>query len=256
MKKVNEQKKKLLEELINDIKNSKTVMIVSIENVPSLQFQRAKKELKDIARLKVIKKTILTRALNKITSEKKGIDKLNEKTDGNFAILFSDKDAFEISADLNKGKQPAKAKAGQKAPEEIVVEAGPTDLPAGPAISQLSQFGIKAGVEGGKIAIKEKKVIAKKGETITQPMAELLSTLDITPFSVGVLPRAAYDSTNSKIYLDINVDPEVALEKLKEFSSEALGLAMKIEYLCKDTVKFILAKASNEVDMLSKNLKN
>ena len=253
---VPEKKKKLVTDLVNLMKKSNTVMLLSIEGIPSDQFQRTKKDLKDIAQLKVVKKKIITLAFKEADSSKKGIESLTKKAEGNFAILFSEKDAFEIAAILNQHKKPAKARAGQIAPEDIIIEAGPTDIPAGPALSELSKLGLKATIESGKIAIRERKVVAKKGEKISKDAATALTSLEISPFYISLKPTTAYDSKSGKVYNEINVDPEMILKELQEAASKSLGFAVSINYLCKETIKQLIITASNEAGMLSQNLKN
>ena len=63
--KVSEKKIKLLEEVVGMINKYNTVMIALIENLTSDQFQKMKKILSDKLKIKVIKKTIVLRALEK-----------------------------------------------------------------------------------------------------------------------------------------------------------------------------------------------
>ncbi|MEM1535765.1 MAG: 50S ribosomal protein L10 [Candidatus Pacearchaeota archaeon] len=250
------KKKKLLQQLLDLFKKSRTAMIISIQNISSSQLQKTKKELKDIAIIKVVKKSLIKRALQEAEQEKKGISGLIEGIEENYALLFSEKDAFEIAAILNKNKIPTKAKPNQIAPQDIVLEAGLTDLPAGPALSEIAKLGVKASVEEGKIAIKETKVIVKKGEKVTEEVASILSTLEINPFSLSLKPLIAYDLKELKLYKNIEVDPEKAIQEIKESFVKANALAFAINYICKETIKALIIKAFNNALVLSKNLKN
>jgi len=253
-KKVPEKKKQLLKELVELMKKYNTIMVISIGNIPSIQFQRTKKDLKADTVFKVVKKNMAKRALEAISKEKEKITQLEDKLEKNFVLLFTNKDAYEIAAIFNKGKIPAKAKPGQVAPTDIILKEGPTDLPVGPAITELSKMGIKSGVDGGKIAIKETKTIVKEGETITPAVASLLSSLEITPFFLSLKPMAAYNTKEKAVYFEIDVDSEKTLKDLKELESKALAFALFIDYPCKETIKFILAKANNEFNTLSQKL--
>ncbi|MEM4703165.1 MAG: 50S ribosomal protein L10 [Candidatus Pacearchaeota archaeon] len=237
-----EEKKKLVKDLINHIKEYDTIMIVSIEGIPSSQLQKIKKEIKDIAILKVCRKKLVEKAFNEACSEKKYITKMLEKNQGNYAVLFSNKDAFEIALILQKNKIFAKARAGQIAPQDIVLEAGPTDLPP-PAISEVAKLGVKASIEEGKIFIKETKQLVKKGEKIPETIANTLGALEIAPFSITLKVLAAYDSKSEKVYFNLNVSPEQVLQDLKESSLKAFEFALTINYICKETIKNLLAKA-------------
>ena len=247
---VSELKKRTVNELNDLLKGSKTVLIASIKDIPASQFQEIGKRLRGKATIKVPKKNLIFRALDSTDNEE--AKKLKNQILDNVAILFSDLDSFELASELIENKRPAKAKPGQEAPEDIEIPAGPTDLVPGPAISELGALGIKIQIEGGKISIKEPKIIAKKGEKISPGAADIMSKLDIKPFTIGFVPLAAFDSKEGKLYLNIKIDREETLQKLKQAFSKALPFAIEIEYICKDTIGFLLQKAERNAKALEK----
>ena len=187
-----ERKLKTVKELVDLIKNKKTVLIASIKNLPASQFQEIGKKLRGKAIVKVPKKNLIFRAIDE--SGNTNAEKIKEQIEDSSAILFSDLDSFELAGELLKSKTPAKAKAGQEAPFDISVEAGPTELVPGPAISELGSLGIQIQIENGKINIKEEKVIAKEGSKISQGAADIMAKLDIKPFSIGFIPLSGFDT--------------------------------------------------------------
>ncbi len=240
-KKIPEKKIKEVSELAELIKKKKTIVIVSIKNIPASQYQEIVKILRKKAIVKVPKKSIIFRALD--ASGNEAVKKIKGHIEESSAILFSDIDAFELSADLVTKKIPAKAKAGQESPGEIIVQAGPTDLTPGPAISELGALGIKIQIEKGKISIKEPKIIARKGEKISAAAADLMGKLDMKPFTIGFVPLAAFDIKEGKLYLEINIDKEGITNQLKETFSKVLPFTVEIGYPTKETIKFIIGKA-------------
>ncbi|MFH1326767.1 MAG: 50S ribosomal protein L10 [archaeon] len=252
------RKLKEVDALNNLIKNKKTILIASIKNIPASQFQEIGKKLRGIAIVKVPKKNLIFRAID--SSGNKIMDSLKEQITESVALLFSDLDSFDLAAELIKNKSPSKAKAGQEAPEDIEIPEGPTELVPGPAISELGALGIQIQIEKGKIHIKEARVIAKKGKKITQAAADLMGKLDIKPFSIGFLPIAAFDTQQGKLYLNINIDPESTIKDLKENFGKALAFAVEIEYICEDTIKFLISKAGSHEkafdNLLAKNVVN
>lgn len=249
---VSEVKKKTVVELAKLIKENNTILLVSIDGVSSALFNQTKRKLKaDGVATKVVKKKLIDLALEKVKAEKSGIEELEKYIDQNFAILFSKKDAFDIASFLEENKQPAKAKVGQLAPMDLVVEAGPTDLPAGPAISELAKVKLKAGIEGGKIAIKERAVLTKHGEKISRDVCDVLGLLGVTPFTTGFNPIAAYDSTTKKTLYGIKIDKKGTLDSLKQNAATALALAIHIAYPAKDTIKMLLGKAKLHAEKLN-----
>jgi len=236
-----ERKLKLVDELSELIKNNRTIMIASIKNIPASQYQEIGKKLRGKAIIKVPKKNLIFRAIDSADNET--VQKLKEQITESVALLFSDLDAFELAGELSKNKSPAKAKAGQEAPEDIEVQAGPTELMPGPAISELGAVGIQVQIEKGKISIKASKVIAKEGEKISSAAADIMAKLDIKPFSIGFEPLSAFDTQENKLYLELKIDRAGAIEDLKKAHGKALPFAVEIGYSTPDTIKFLLSKA-------------
>lgn len=238
---ISNEKKKLIEELISFINKCQTLMICSIQNLPSSQFQSIRKSLRNICIIKSFKKSIITRAIDNVKNEK--INSLKSLIEANCIILFSDKDPFELAAILNDNKTPSFAKARQIAPDDIVVEPGPTELVPGPAISELGALGIKIAIEEGKISIREPKTIVKKGGTINDKAASIMMKLGIKPISIGLEPIAAYSRKDDAIYKDIKVSRSEMLARLKDVYSKAMAFAVSVSYTCKETISYLLVKA-------------
>ncbi len=252
---VSDEKKEIVSELTNLAKDKKTILIASIKNIPGSQFQEIVKKLRGKAIVKVPKKNLIFRAIDSADGEsKEEIKKIKEKINDSFAILFSDLDAFELAGNLLKYKSAAKAKPGQEAPIDIEIEAGPTELVPGPAISELSSVGLQVQVENGKLSIKQSRVIVKKGEKIKQKVADIMAKLNIKPFSVGFTPLCAFDNETKSFYAEININTEETLENLKYAYSKALPFAVEIGYISKDTIGLMLAKASSHANKINRIL--
>jgi len=249
MSKTQNLKEKQVKNLAEKIKNAKTLMIVSIKSLPSKQFQNIKKSIRESALVQVAKKNILLRTIKEL--KKESILPLEKYIREDIAFTISEKEGYELAAILIKKRNPAYAKVGQIAPEDIEIKEGPTNLVPGPAISELGNLGIQVAVQDGKLAIKSSKVIVKEGQEISENAASVLQKLNIQPFNVGLEPLAIYDIENEKIYTDIKIDREEAIGKLKSSTAKALGFAQKIVYYCKETISYFLVKANSEENKLS-----
>jgi len=250
---VPEIKIKSVKELASLINTKKTVLFASIKNLPASQYQEIKKKLRGKSVIKVPKKSILFRAIDESKNEK--AKELKECFENSVAVLFSDLDSYELAGELLKNKSPAKAKPGQEAPEDIEIPAGPTDLPPGPAISELGAVGLQVQIEKGKITIKEPKVIVKAGEKISESAADVMNKLNIKPFSIGFIPLCAFDKEKEKLYLNIKINPKEAVEELKSLYGKALAFSVEVGYINNDTVKFLLGKAGMHGKALEKLIK-
>ena len=250
VEKIPESKIKTIKELVELMKNKKTILIASIKNIPASQFQEIGKKLRGKAIIKVPKKTLTLRAIEE--SELKEDKKFKENIIESIALLFSDLDTYDLAAELVKNKTPAKAKAGQIAPMDIEIPEGPTELVPGPAISELGALGIQIQIKEGKIEIKQAKIIAKEGNKISQGAADLMSKLDIKPFLIGFTPLVALDNEKGVLYTEIKINKEETLEDLKISFGKALAFAVYIGNTNEDTIKFLLAKALSHEKALEK----
>jgi len=245
-----ESKKSTVKELAELIKSKKTIFLASIKGIPGSQFQEIVKKLRGKAIVKVPKKNIMFRAID--SSGDDAVKELKKQLTDSVAILFSDIDAFELASDLEVSKSPAKAKAGQVAPLDIEIEAGMTELVPGPAISELGAVGLKTKVTSGKLEIIANKVIVEKGKKISQAVADVMSKLDIKPFSVGFITLAAFDTQEKKLYLGIKIDRQGAVENLKSAYGKALPFAVEIGHPTEDTIKFLIGKGARHGKSLEK----
>ena len=235
---VSDKKKNLVKKLA-ELLSKRTIMVVSIKNMPSSQFQEIRKKLRGMAEIRVAKKNLVDFALEHANNPQ--LKELAKHVEGNAAILFSDMDAFELSAFLNDNKSPAKAKAGQVSDQEIKIEAGPTELLPGPAITELSAVGLKVKVENGKLAIVNSHILIKVGETINDAKVGILSKLNITPFKIGLEPVAAY--LDGKVYVGVKVDRQGTLDSFKSQFARACAFAVSLNYPSKETMPFMIGKA-------------
>ena len=239
-----ETKKKAVHALAQEMKKAHTILIASTKNLPSAKFHMIKKNMRGKADIRVAKKSLILRAITQ--TEKGSLQNLKPFITADVALFLSQEDAFKLSALLADNQTPSKAKAGEIAPEDIVVEPGPTELIPGPAISELSGVGLKVAVEGGKLAIKQGATVVKKGETVTGKVASVLGKLNINPMHVGFIPIAAYDSTADKVYENIVIDKKSAYENLKSAIAKALNFAINIGDVNEKTVGYFIAKAGME----------
>lgn len=236
--------------LANEMKNGNTIMVVSIKSLPSSQFQKIKKDLRDKAIVRVAKKSIIMRAIDETKIAE--LAKLKDHIQEDYAVLISDGDAFELSGWLTENRNPIGAREGQVADDDIHIEEGPTDLVPGPVISELGTLGLAIMVEDGKITIRKSKIVVKKGEKITANASSIFQKLGIKPFMIGITPAAFYDGKLGKVYTGVKIDKKKALEDLISINSRALGLSIAVAYPTKNTIGFLLAKANAHFNALTK----
>jgi len=242
--KIPKEKLEKVAQIAKAMQESRTILVASTKKLPSSQFHQIKKSLRGKANICVAKKSLILRAIDE--TKNPSLQGLKEDIKADVALFFSEIDPFDLAGMLADNQSPVKAKAGDIALGDITIEPGPTDLPPGPAISELSGVGLKVAVEGGKLTIKQGATVAKAGEPIKENVASVLGKLNISPLKVGFEPLAVYDGNEKKIYRNIKIDKKGTLAGLKEAISKALGFAVNIKYVTKETLSYFLAKASAE----------
>jgi len=238
-----EAKKEVVKEFASLIKRYPVIAVADLESMPTAQLTAMRKKLRGSVIIKVTKKSLIKLALQKVMAEKSGIDGLKAHIKGSPALLFTEYNPFKLYKLLEKSKSMAAAKPGQKAPKDIIIPKGPTSFTPGPIISELAASGIKAGVEQGKIAIKEDKVIAKEGQIIDNKIATLLAKFNIMPMEIGLNVTAVYE--NGVIYTKdiLAIDENTFISKLSTAASWAFNLAIEAAYPCNETINMLIQKA-------------
>ncbi|MBI3035242.1 50S ribosomal protein L10 [Candidatus Woesearchaeota archaeon] len=243
-------KKEIVSNLANLITDNPIIAVVNMENLPAPQLQTMRAQLRGSFYITMTKRRLIKLAIEQTKSEKKGIEKLEAHLAGMPALIFTKENPFRLSKTLQKSKSPAPAKAGQTAPRDIMVSKGATSFAPGPIIGELAMAGIKSGVEGGKVAIKEDTVVVKAGEKIKPKVAEILTRLGVQPMEVGLDLVAVYE--NGLIYTRdiLSIDENEYKSRLMNASRWAFNLANYAAYPAKETIRLLVGKAYNDAKAL------
>ena len=248
---VSEKKKDIVSKISEKINSSKVIGVVALDNLPAPQLQQMRKKLKENVEIFAAKKRLIKIAFENAKAKRPGIEALEGYLTGMNALIFTNDNPFKLANTLRKGRTSAPAKPGQTAPSDITVKAGATPFAPGPIIGELGSFGIKTGVEGGKVAVKEDKVVAKEGDVISAKLAGLLTRLGITPMEIGLTILGAYEEG---IVFDkklLGVDPQVYIDNLLLCARESHSLAIDVGYPSKDTIEPLLVNAQKRAVSVS-----
>ena len=227
-----------------------------MENLPAPQLQKMRADLREDVTLIMTKRRLMKIALEKANKSRKGVDGLEKHLLGMPALIFTKENPFRLYRRLKKSKSRAPAKGGQTAPGDITVPAGPTPFAPGPIIGELGAVGIKSGVDAGKVTIKQESVVAKRGDTISAKLAEVLARLGIQPMEVGLDLTAIYE--DGIIYTKdiLDVDEDAFMQSLQGAAARAFSLACFIAYPTNQTTEYLIAKAFRDAKAigLSQNI--
>ncbi len=238
---VSEEKKQVVKEFTKLIDSYPIIAAVDVENLPALQLMNMRKSLRGKAELRMTKRRLMYKAIE--ASKKENIIALKDHLKGMPALLFSKENPFSLFKILKKSKSPAPIKAGQKAPKDIVIKAGPTGFAPGPIIGELGSFGIKAGIDAGKVAVKEDKVVAKEGDVVNAKLAGILQRLNVLPMEIGLNLTAVYENGAILTKNVLDIDEDAFIKSIQEAYSDSLKLSISIGMPLKENIKIMLQNA-------------
>ena len=236
------KKKNVVKKMVDLFKQYPIVGVVNMENLPTPQLQRMRAQLRGKVDLVMTKRRLMLKSLDKI-KDKPGLEKLKESMRGMPALLFTKENPFTLFKTLKQNKSKAPAKAGQTAPSDIIIPAGPTPFAPGPVIGELGALGIKASVEGGKIAIKSDTKVCSEGDEINEKLAGMLTRLGIEPMEIGLDLLAVYEKGTIYPKSVLDIDEEKFMSDLMLSASQAHELAMEVGYVTADTIKPMIQRA-------------
>lgn len=232
-------KQNSLVELKKLAKEYSIVAIADIEGFPADLFSKIRKKLQGKAVIKVSK----TRIISKMLSESNKKPEMQKYANKMCAVVFTNLNPFELFALIKKSKGKTTAKPGQMAPLDILIPAGDTGLPPGPALAELKNAGLKVKMQGPTIQISEDKIVTKQGEAISQPVAAVLSKLNIKPISVGLNITAVLEKDTVFLPVVLDIDETKVFEDFKSAYWNALALALEIGYTTPQTMTILVQRA-------------
>ncbi|MFQ5815092.1 MAG: 50S ribosomal protein L10 [Candidatus Hydrothermarchaeaceae archaeon] len=227
------------------------VGVVDMEGMPAKQLQKIRRLLKGDTIIKMTRKSVMRHALEKAATEEKSLVVLGEHIKGQPAFIFSEINPFKLNKILVKNRASAPAKPNSIAPNDILIQKGETPFPPGPLLGEMQQVGIPTGIAGGKITVKEDKVVAREGERISPKLAEILGRLGIEPMELSLTLVAAHEAGVVFPSELLSVDEAAVVSDLLEAHGHAVNLSVNSAFLTKETAQLALAKAFSDAKGLA-----
>ena len=249
-RKIAQHKKDKVAALTQLLLSSPVIAAVDMENLPAPQLSQIRAQLRGKVEIFMTKRRLMKIAIASAKEKKKGVEKLVSYLRGMPALLFTKENPFSLYKTLKKNKSKAPAKAGQTAPFDVVVPKGPTGFAPGPIIGELATASIKAGVEGGKVVIKEDSIAVKEGQKITQKTAELLSRLQIYPMEVGLNITAVLEGDSLYPSKVLDIDEVKFKADLTKAARWGFNLAFEAAYSVKENIRLLIGKAFTDAKAL------
>ncbi|MEM2804442.1 MAG: 50S ribosomal protein L10 [Zestosphaera sp.] len=270
------------EVVVNEIKKLlstyKTLGVVSLEGVSARELAEIKKSLSKYGVVKVLKNTIVIRALRELSLP--SLEEFLNFLTGPNLFIFTNLNAFMLVNLVDKVVVLRYVKPGEKAPADIYVPEGPTGIPPGPMMSVFGKLKIRTMVREGIIWIAKESKVASAGDVVSPELASLLRKLDIKAYPVKLSIKAVLDEgvviPAEKLKLDIEsfkkellaavqtsrivaVEtalplPEVMPEIIVKAYMRAVNLACEIGYVTPETTHLVLRSAVSKAQTLAATL--
>ncbi len=249
MREAIKRKAEQVKALTEESKNYKTLILLDLRQLPDSLLQRLRKKIKEEGdKVKVVRKAVVTRLLQTNQILAQHVDKCDRPV----AVIFTNKTPYQIHQFLKQNTKMRAAKVGDVPEKDIVVEAGETDLPPGPALSELKAAGINVQIKGGKIHVIKDSVVVKAGEAVGEKQAKALQTLGVTPFEVKA--RMVFGFDGQYVFTpEILALGDSVKEDLRREIKNALNLSINAGYPTAQNIKTLLKQALQQSINLSIN---
>jgi large subunit ribosomal protein L10 len=239
-----------VEEIAQLVNKHSVLGIASLQKVRAAQLQAFKKNLAGQVYMRVLKNTMMRRAID-ACKDKPELKKLEEHLAGSNVYLFTDLNPFKLAYALEKGKVKTTAKAGDIAAFDVIIPAGNTAQPPGPIISQLNSVGLPTRIESGSVWISKDTLVVRKGEAIDERLASVLSKLGIKPVESGLAMTVAYDEGLLITQDQLRIDMDETMKNIEAAYADAFALSLSIEYPTPESTPTLLQVAHREAYALS-----
>lgn len=241
-----------VEEISQLISQHNVLGIASLQKVRAAQLQAFKKNLAGQVYMRVLKNTMMRRAIE-TCKDKPELKKIEDHLIGSNVYLFTDLNPFKLALALEKGKVKTTAKSGDTAAFDVIIPAGNTGQPPGPIISQLNSVNLPTRIESGSVWISRDTLVVSKGETIDERLASVLSKLGIKPVESGLAMNVAYDEGLIIGQDQLRIDLDETMKNIGAAFADAFALSLSIEYPTPETTPAMLQLAHQEAYALSMN---
>jgi len=225
-----EKKSEYFEKLHKLLQEYSRILIVLCDNIGSSHMQRIRRELRGKAVLLMGKNTMIRKVIRTHLDSNPQWESILPWITGNIGMVFTnDPDLKKIRDICLASKVPAAAKAGIKAPADVVIPKGITTLEP-TKTSFLQALNIASKINKGTIEILQDVHLVKKGEKVGSSEATLLQMLDIRPFEYGLQMIAVYDEGATADASIIDMSDDVILSKLSIGIAHVASVSLALHF--------------------------
>ena len=246
---VSEKKVGMFKKINKLLKEHDTLLLFDLNQVPSRQLHQIRNKLKKEEIFTIVpKKSVLELSLKENKKDLK-LDDFKQP-----ALIYSNKNIFDILKILKKLTAKRKIKVNEIVSNKVEIPAMDTEIQAGPAISIFKQFQIQTIIKAGKIAIREPKIVCKEGDKADENLVSLLNMLGIQPAELTIQPTLGCSQNlvfNKSI---LELDETYFKDQINICANNLFKLTTYVGYPTKDNISVLLQKGGQHARSLGMEL--
>ena len=235
-----------IEYLVDLFKKYKNIAVINVGSINDKQIQDTRKILRGKAEIRMSKKSIQIRAIEKYKEESKktNLDNLAKNIPGQSSLVFTNMNLFDLKKIFNESEWMVPAKPDEITPVDIWVPAGDTGLPTGQVISELNMtLRLPTRIQNDTIWIREDTYTHKAGDFVDVKQAAVLKKLGIKPIESLIKIHYAWSDgeiiPEDTLYMDI----EAFQRDVASCYLAALGILFELPIFLEDMIDEYIKKA-------------
>ena len=235
-----------VDELKDIVGREGIVGVVDISGVPAKNMLDMRSSLRGMLTMTMAKKSLIRLAWKEAGLSVENLETLLEGAIQPCVVHTDSLNCYELFDELEKTRQGRAAKEGEIAPEDIIVEAGPTEFGPGPIVGEFNAVGIPAKIDKGAVAIQKTVTVVNKGDPIEGELGLMLSKLGINPIEIGLILMGVIDDGQVLSSSELDLDTDGLRNDIIQATSGAFNLAFNVQWFSIATMPALLSKASSE----------
>ncbi len=235
-----------IEYLVDLFKKYKNIAVINVGSINDKQIQDTRKILRGKVEIRMSKKSIQIRAIEKYKkqSKKTNLDNLAKNIPGQSSLVFTNMNLFDLKKIFNESEWMVPAKPDEITPVDIWVPAGDTGLPTGQVISELNMtLRLPTRIQNDTIWIREKTRTHKAGDIVDVKQAAVLKKLGIKPIESLIKIHYAWSDgeiiPEDTLYMDI----ESFQRDVASCYLAALGILFELPIFLEEMIDEYIKKA-------------
>jgi len=251
LKSLEKTKEKRVSELVEILQQDGVFGIVDTTGVPATAMLGMRSELRNRITMTMAKKSLVRIAWKEVGFDSAMLEEMMDKAEQPVLVHTSVLTPFQLFNELEKTRTGRSAKAGDIAPQDIMVEAGETDFPPGPIVGELSAVGIPAKIDKGKVLIQKTVTAVNQGDEIPVELGLMLDKLGIKPIEIGIILCGTIED-GILMPPDLLAIDTVAM--VAQAAANALSLAINTGITNSGTIPLFIAQANTSALALAGQL--